>query len=323
MQQPVEMKSITLQSERAQVRLINLGCITQCFRLNHWPKTRSAVLGYANYEDYHQNPNFFGAIIGRVANRIGSAKFTLGDDTYELDANEPPSTLHGGARGFSNQFWNIIRADETSALFHLNSKSGDQGFPFDVSSKVQISLSDTTLTYDMHVEVTGPTPINLAQHNYYNLNGTGIVSDHFLSIPARERLENDRRGLPKNKRSVLNTEYSFLRPVKLDHPAIKTLDFHYCLDRKAGSKITLSNGSDCSLLLETDQLGVQVYAGSKMVETAQPFGTQSHLPFSGLCLEPQGYPNAVNRPDFPSIIVTPERPYTQYLKLTLIEEAFH
>ncbi|MDB9857471.1 galactose mutarotase [Amylibacter sp.] len=314
------IETAVLENSMAQVLLLNLGCITQCWQLAGWPTTRSAVLGYADPANYERNPHYLGAIIGRVANRIEGGQFSLNTKLYKLDQNEGSNTLHGGSSGLSQRIWEMDRDGTSAVQFRLLSKDGEQGFPGTVAFSVTVVLEGSTLTYDLQADVSEPTPINMTQHNYYNLNGAGTIAGHCLQIPADKMLSANKDGIPKQVCSVTGTPYDFNQSGSLTPKLARDIDTSYCLKNTQNLPIKLTNQHGAHLKLETNQSGLQVYTAGKLTNVNTPFGSQNHNSFSGICLEPQAYPNAVNRSDFPSIIAFPDAPYRNTLKLTLTDE---
>lgn len=316
-----KIETTVLESSTAQVRLLNLGGITQSWQMAGWPATRSAVLGYADAADYEYNPHYLGAIIGRVANRIEGGQFSLNGKQYQLKQNEGLNTLHGGPSGISQRIWEMDRDGTSAVQFRLSSKEGDQGFPGSVEFSVTVHLDGSTLIYDMQAQVSEPTPINMTQHNYYNLNGAGTLEGHRLHIPADKMLCSNEDGIPTRVCSVADTPYDFTKSCTLTQHLARALDTNYCLEKEHKTLVELTNHNRAYLKLETNQSGLQAYTAGKLTPVHTPFGSQRHIPFSGICLEPQAYPNAVNRPDFPSVITSPDIPYWHALKVTLTDEA--
>lgn len=310
------IESTLLQNSAMQVRLLNLGCITQSLRLDHWDETRSAVLGYQNSADYRNNPHFMGAVIGRVANRIEGARFVLNGECHRLNANEGPNTLHGGTDTLATRIWDMDTDGDTAVQFRMSSPEGDQGFPAKADFCVTVSLDGNTLTYDLRADVNAPTPINMTQHNYYNLAGEGSLNSHHLTLPSYHTLATRPDGIPTDLFSVTNSDLDFNKGRNLSQNPDGGLDVSYCLDVLDKSLIKLEK-DETHLTVETDQDSLQVYTAGKLHQTQTPFGAQTHTPFCGICLEPQGYPNAVNRPDFPTPLVTPDAPYQNRITLTL------
>ncbi|GGA27842.1 aldose epimerase family protein [Neptunicoccus cionae] len=317
-----DIRAFTLTGADSAVTVLNLGAVTQSWQTDLCGPSRSIVLGYRDPASYLDNPQFLGGIVGRVANRITGARFELEGQVYQLPANEPPHLLHSGADGLQKRLWQAD-ADGTRAVrLTLRSPDGDQGFPGTVDFETTISLDANTLTYRMNATVDRPTPINLAQHSYYNLSGRGTIWDHHLRINANALLPADPEGIPRGPKLSLdgNTlDFQGGKLVRSADPDKAGIDLNYCVDTSP-PQAQLSQGG-LTLNLTTDQLGVQLYTGRHLSPLAPPLDGQTHAPYGGLCLEPQGYPNALNQPEYPSIVVTPDRPYAQTLTLSLAPES--
>ncbi len=280
------------------------------------------ILGYQDMASYLTDPFYLGALAGRVANRISGAGFSLGGDDIRLAANEGANMLHGGPGGLSRRFWAMEPRDPQTVRWKLHSPEGDQGFPGAVDIVCDVSLREASLIYEMSATVDRPTPINLAQHNYYCLGRYAEIWDHRLWVAFRERLETTQDGLPTGNclalggtRYVFSGEQSF---AELD-PHRRGYDTHFNFNPSANrlrevARLTAPDG--VTLTVTSDQSGAQIYTAGHL-QTSQPGQEGSVLsPFSGVCIEPQGYPDAVNQPTFPSIIVEPGSPYHQRLELS-------
>lgn len=315
-----DIRSFTLESAESAVTLLNLGGVTQSWMTSLGGTQRSIVLGYRDPATYLTNPQFLGAVVGRVANRIANARFDLDGTPYQLTPNEPPHLLHGGHNGLHQRIWQA-NVDGTRALqLNLHSPDGDQGFPGAVDFEVVISLSGNSLTYEFCAWVDRPTPINLAQHSYYNLAGTGPVTDHRLQIAADAILLTDVGGIPLGPKHSLDgqaMDFRVPKTIQTADPSRQGIDVNYCLNPSAPSPQARLDTDDLSLSFSTDQPGLQVYTASKLSPVSPPLHGQTHTAFSGICLEPQGYPDALNQQSYPSIMVTPDRPYSQVLTLSL------
>ncbi len=298
--------------------ILNLGCITQEWRVPLGDQQVSAVLGYANAEDYRHNPAFMGAIVGRVANRIRDAAFQLDGQSYALSANEGAHMLHGGPLGLSQRFWDM-EADAGSVLLRLRSEDGDQGFPGTVDFEVRISLNGDRLTYDMTAAVDRPTPIALAQHNYYALGASQGMQGASLQINADHTTPTDADMIPNGDITpVSGTRFDFAASRSLHDadPDGQGYDQNYVLNAGTpAARIQTSNG--LCLELETDQPGLQLYSAQHLSRVHAPLPGQEHGPYAGLCLEPQTFPNAINTASFGNIITTPDAPYHQRLSVRI------
>ena len=281
------------------------------------------VLGFPEPSDYQSNPCFMGAIVGRVANRVSGAGFTLDGRYHALSVNEPPNHLHGGANGLSTQNWRMSPDGARAVRLTHRSRHGDQGYPGQVDLAVTITLSGDRLRYDMRAESDRPTPVNLAQHSYYNLLGSGHVMDHSVQIAADSFTIADAAMLPTGAVASLDGksfDFRVPRTVAQADPARNGLDMNLILSQNRAApdapdapdaRVTAANG--LCLELRTDRPCLQLYSSGSLSTL------QGHGRFAGLCLEPQDYPGSPNIPGFPSIIVTPDRPYRQITEIRISE----
>lgn len=301
------------------VCLLSLGCITQDWQVPLGDSRVPVVLGYAEPEAYWTNPAYLGAIVGPVANRIAGAGFALDGRTWGLPANDGPHHLHGGPQGLHQRLWQVERDADRAARFSLVLNAGDIGYPGRVAYQVTVTLSGAGLTYDMQAHPDRPTPISLAQHSYYALTGSPI-HDQSLQIRATGYTPTDAALIPTGRIAPL-TGHSFdLRAPRLlqqADPAGAGLDLNYALDPRAPIAARLTAPSGLRLELSTDQPGLQLFTAAGLRQWARPLPGQTHGPSRALCLEPQGFPNAVNTPAFPPVIATPDRPYRQITRVSI------
>ncbi len=308
------IRSHVLRDGDVTATLLNLGCITQEWRVPLGSERVPVVLGYRDPQAYLHNQNYLGVIAGRVANRIGGAAFSLQGQCYALNRNHGAHHLHGGAGGIQTRIWDMEPEGQRAVQYRLISEHGDQGYPGRIKLIVTVSLSGHVLTYDMRAVPDRATPINLAQHSYYNLMGQGDVRHHTVEIAATGYTPTDPDLIPTGEIASLDKSAVDLRTARrlseLD-PAKAGLDLNYVLDQDAAfaARAVAPNGMD--LTLETDQPGLQFYTGTNLVARSDPLPGQSHAPLSGFCLEPQGFPNSPNIAHFPSVIATPDQPYHQ------------
>ena len=289
-----------------EVTLLSYGAITQNWRIG----AQNVLLGFDDVGDYEHDPYYVGAICGRVANRIRNGRFPLGGEDMKLPLNHGAHTLHGGPAGLSKQHWQLD-ADTKANTVRLayTSPDGESGFPGRADFVIVVRLTDTTLVYDMRAEVDRPTPINLAQHNYYNLQGGGEIWDHVLSVPAERYLVTGAELIMTGEIApVAGTKFEFREARRFGDADPGRDGVDGCLVLESGAPgAVLSAPGGPTLSFFTGQPGMQVYNANTLGE---PFA-----PFTAICLEPEGFPDAVNHPGFPSQIVTPDAPYRQ--KLTI------
>jgi aldose 1-epimerase len=288
-----QLRRARLKNDVLDVSILNVGAITQSIIF----KGVNALLGYSDSTKYLSDPYHMGAIAGRVANRIGNGNFTLDRVQYQLAQNNGPHHLHGGPNGFGKRIWGMD-VDGGVLVLSLHSPSGEEGYPNDVHTQLRLSLDGPNLVYEISATASGPTPINLAQHNYYNLGGA--ISDHALMIDGTGYCMVDDDQLPTGEITEMAGAFDFKTLRKIGSETV--YDHNFCLVDGFHHAARVI-GSNMGLDMFTDQVGIQLYTG---VGLAAPFEK-----FGGLCLEPQYYPDAINHPEWVSPIHGPNDPYSQ------------
>ncbi|GAB4853519.1 hypothetical protein Ancab_017710 [Ancistrocladus abbreviatus] len=285
-------------------------------------KLDDVVLGYDSVDDYKNDTTYFGAIVGRVANRIGGAQFTLDGKTYKLVANEGHNTLHGGKIGFSDVIWTVESYKEDSHItFTYDSYDGEQGFPGSVTASVTYMFIGTN---KLAVKITAKplnkaTPINLAFHVYWNLGGqnSGDILSHTIQIFGSQVTPVDDQLIPTGKLvPVSGTPYDFLEPRTIGsefNQLPSGYDINYVLDDPGKPHfrrvaVVKDSKSGRKMELWSNQVGVQFYTSNKL-DNVRGKGGFIYKTHAALCLETQGFPDAVNHPNFPSQIVNPGQTY--------------
>lgn len=316
-----------LKKGDVSVNLTNWGAsIVSLVLPDRYGKLADVVLGYDSIFEYKNDSTYIGALVGRVANRIGRAQFTLNGKHYKLVANEKKNILHGGKVGFSDVVWKVKKYHNEGhapyIVFTYHSFDGEEGFPGDLLVTVSyILFGHNKLSVIMKAKALNkPTPVNLAQHTYWNLGGhtSGDILSNYVQIFGSNITVVDKELIPTGKFApVKGTPYDFLKPRTVGS-RIKKLpkgyDINYVLDGPASDEVlkpvavVYDKKSGRSLKLSTNVPGVQFYTGNylKDVKGKGGFVYQAH---AALCLETQGFPDAVNHPNFPSTIVTPEKHY--------------
>lgn len=278
---------------------------------------RSVVLGFDDFADYPGHSPYFGAIAGRVANRIAGAAFDMDGRHYALVGNESGHQLHGGPRGFGKRLWRMeTHAGEEAVTLRLTSPDGDMGYPGTLEARVTYRLRGNRLEIDFGAEADARTPVNIVQHNYFNLLGRGDVLDHELWLAANAYTVVDEDSIPSGAiEPVAGTRFNFRDPatmrrsngdpVYIDHNLV--LDTGRAFDEPAARLVAPDRS--LALALYTDQPGVQVYNGWKVDLDRPGLHGTSYPKFAGLCLEDQMFPDAVHHPHFPSTLIGPGTPY--------------
>lgn len=302
------MDTLVLTDGEARVTLQARGAVTLDWRV----PVGGRVVPLLATPPQGPDSGFMGAIVGRVANRIGGASYVHNGRRVVLEANDGTHQLHGGARGLWAVDWQMERLDARNALLRHMSPAGEGGFPGTVQFEVAVHLDGARLTYDLRAEADEETPISLAQHNYYALGGDGLRG-HRLRLAADRVLERNAEGIMSGRiLPVDGTPFDLREGRDLpDGPgAPGLLDDFLLFDeaREPGLPVAdLIGPSGLRLRLWSDQPGAQVYTGQHL----------RGRPCAGVCLEPSGLPNAVNCPAFPSILLRPGQRYRQVLTVAV------
>ncbi|SKA27711.1 aldose 1-epimerase [Consotaella salsifontis] len=321
--QPVA--AVTLSNSRSMsVTVLTYGCIIQSLKTpDRHGGVGDIVLGYQSFERYLAGHPFFGAIAGRVANRIAGGRFTLNGQNYVLERNEASTGhhLHGGSRGFDKAVWGYsVEKDDVALWLHLHhtSPDGDSGYPGRLDAVHSIGLTeDNELWLNFRAVSDSDTVVNLVNHNYYNLSGVegSTIEDHELTLAADFVLPADEFTLPTGAvEPVGDTAFDFSRPrlvgEAMDRRNNRDFDHAFALRLPpVGSSDHLKPcaelhhpGSGRVMEVRTTQPSVQFYNGYKLGNREWIGRSGSRVPaFAGLCLETQHFPDAVNKPHFPSI----------------------
>ena len=310
---------IVLESADAAVAILNYGCVLRDWRVDGADRSLPVVLGFRDIADYVLHSRSHGIIAGRVANRTAGGRFTLDGKTYQLTQNEGPNHLHGGTVGLGKRMWEMEGdSAENAVVLRYASPDGEQGYPGAVDFAVTFRLVGPRLTIEMVGVPDRPTPINLAQHSYYNLGGGGGVRDHVLWIDAPDYTPVGEDLIPLGTvRPVEGTGIDFTeaRSIADADPQRTGFDTNLVLradrDRSEPAARVECARTGLTLRLWTEEPGLQIFDAGSMTIAAKGLEGETYGPFAGLCLEPQHFPDSLHQPDWPSIIRSPERPYFQ------------
>ena len=224
----VEVDRYTLtNSQGVELQMINLGAIVVSLKVpDRDGKLANVNLGFDSLEGYLGKHPYFGSTVGRYCNRIGGGKFTLDGKEYQLTTNDGTNHLHGGDVGFNKVVWSaepLQTEDAVGLKFTYRSKDGEQGYPGNLDATVVYTLSnDNELSVEFTATTDAPTPVNLTNHNYWNLRGagSGTIRDHELTIPAKQYLPTDSTLIPTGEMAdVAGTPLDFTKPEKDRGPA--------------------------------------------------------------------------------------------------------
>lgn len=302
------------------------GIVTHLLAPDKNGRFADVVLGFDSFEKYLEPHPYFGALIGRVCNRIAGSQFTLEGGSYKLAANDGKNHLHGGLMGFDKVLWDAAvfeTSDRVSLRLSYLSKDGEEGYPGNLSVMVFYSLTDENeLVIDYTASTDKPTPVNLTQHNYFNLKGegSGDILDHVISIAANRYLISGEGLIPTGEIvKVENTPMDFTTPTAAGQ-RIHQVDGGYDHDfqvrgwskrlfklRPAAVVTEPVSGRVMEVL--TTEPAIHLYTGNFLDGTITGKSGRPYEKQSGFCLETQHYPDSPNIPLFPSIILKPGQSY--------------
>jgi len=299
------------------------------------------VLGCDHLDGYLAASTYFGALVGRFANRIANATFALDDVAYTLAANNGPNALHGGLKGFDKVVWQATATLAASApALELNylSKDGEEGYPGNLSVKAVYSLTaGHGLRLDFTATTDKTTIVNFTQHTYFNLAGKGGILGHLVQIDADRFTPVDSALIPTGElRPVEGTPFDFRQPAAIgaridqDDEQLKRghgYDHNFVLNHPIGRLDVIARVSEpvTGRVLEvlTTEPGVQFYTGNFLDGTIQGKGGQIYPKRAGFCLEAQHFPDSPNQPEFPTVTLKPGQVYRNTILFRFSRQTAH
>lgn len=324
-----EVIAVQLNNNKGNyVKIFNYGTIINKFVVkNADGEDQDIVLGFDHFEDYISaeylaNYPYFGAVIGRYANRIKDGNVVVDGVAYQLPLNAGSCCLHGGKNGFDKKVWDIIDTAEVpnaKVTFQYFSLDGEEGFPGDLAIQLSFEFTDNNeliLTYQADTDEA--TPVNLTHHSYFNLSVAGNkVMDHVHQMNASNYLEQDEDWAVTGKLvPVARTIHDFTEPrtIGSNWNEVDGYDQTYVLDKEYGALTlaskTTETSSGLSLLVYTTEPVAHLYT-AKYLAVKNGKGGREYGAFDAFCVETQHHPNAINIQDFPDTILRPEEVYTQ------------
>ena len=325
----------TLKNENGmRVSITNYGgIITECWAPDRNGEFADIALGYNDVESYIRNSPYFGAIIGRVGNRIGNGGFTLDGQRYDIAPTsapgERPIQLHGGPEGFDKRIWQAnptIRDGEAVLELQYRSEDGEEGYPGNLDVVVTYTLTSANeLKIDYQAVSDKPTPVNLTNHSYFNLKGEGKgdILDHVAKIDAWAIVEVDSDMIPTGQLlPVAGTPFDLNSPIrvgnKIDepHPQLQYaggFDHSYVFETTDGKLRLVAEvyEPETGRVIEvlTEEPAMQFYCGNFLDGNCIGKSGKRYEKRHGFCLETQHYPDSVNHPEFPDTILRPSQKY--------------
>ncbi|HLE01758.1 MAG TPA: aldose epimerase family protein [Bdellovibrionota bacterium] len=294
-------------------------------------KLGDIVLGFDNLDGYLAGHPYFGATIGRVANRIAKGKFTLDGKQYSLATNNGPNHLHGGTAGFDKRVWKaepIVSNEGPAVKFTYRSPDGEEGYPGNLDVSVVYTLTNQNELKIQYAATTDQaTPVNLTNHSYFNLAGGGDILGHDLTIHAKRFTPVDETLIPTGKlQSVKKSPMDFTKSHQIGERIAQLkgnpekgnpggYDHNYVLNNGTGKLAPAARvrepNSGRVMEISTTEPGIQFYSGNFLDGTLKGKGGVVYQKHAGFCLETDHFPDSVNQPKFPSVILRPGKTYTQ------------
>lgn len=332
--QPVKLFTLT-NNKGVSISITNYGgTITSWMVPDKQGNKSNIVLGFDSLSGYLAKPPYFGATIGRYANRIGNARFRIDTTAYQLAANNGANHLHGGIKGFDKVVWEALPADSGASLtLRYLSKDGEEGYPGNLQVTVIFTLTEQNdLLIDYTAETDKPTPVNLTNHSYFNLSGDvgTTILYHQLQINAAEYTPVDAGLIPTGElKPVKGTPFDFLAPHVIGERINQVpggYDHNFVLNPKRREGLeavaTLTDSiSGRQLQVFTTEPGLQFYSGNFLDGSIKTSNGKPIPKHGALCLETQHFPDSPNKPGFPNTVLKPGEQYhsTTRYKVSVIQ----
>lgn len=293
-------------------------------------KLSDVALGYGEWQDYVADGPACGKSVGRYANRIAKGRFSLEGKEYRLAVNNGPNHLHGGPTGFQNRVWES-RVETNRVVFSYMSTAGEEGYPGELNVEACYDWDD-----DCNLEITyfaksdATTIVNLTNHVYFNLkgDGVGIIHDHYLQLAASRFLPTDSTAIPTGElESVRSTPMDFTEAhligerIEEDYIHLKYgKGYDHCWAIDGYEKGRLSSAGELyepvsgrTVHVSTTQPGIQIYTGNWLSGSPKSKSGVDYVDRSGVAMECQAFPDSPNKPQFPSVVLTPDQTYEEHI----------
>jgi aldose 1-epimerase len=330
-----QVEVFTLSNAKGmQARVITYGAILQALVVpDREGKVADIALGYADMRGYLKAPNYFGATVGRYANRIRDGKFSIDGTAYQLARNNGANALHGGVQGFDKRLWSVVEAkagrDDAHVTLRYVSADGEEGYPGQMTVDATYRLSESgDLALDYRATTTKPTIVNITNHSFFNLAGEAsgqTILDNVLTIPAETTTPVDASLIPTGQlRPVAGTPLDFRTPQVIgarirdgrDDQIVfgQGYDENYVISRSVSTSPRLHArlahpASGRVMEIWSNQPGLQLYTGNFLDGTAIGKSDLAYRQGDGIAMEPQTFPDTPNRPEFGSARLNPGETY--------------
>ncbi len=323
-----EINIYFIKSKTISVAITNYGArVVSCLIPDKNGIHTDIVVGFKSIENYFKaDCPYYGAIIGRFANRIAHGKFTLDGKNYQLELNNGPNALHGGSNGFHNRVWDVLQHEEKYLELSYLSLDGEDGYPGTMTTKVLYTITDDNeFKIDYEISTDKKTIANITNHNFWNLNGegSGDILHHELKIHSKKMIEIDANSIPTGIKAVEDTPFDFSefhkigKRINADYEQLKNgngYDHNFCLDKgftTSPELIAIAKGDISGIVMEvsTTEPGLQFYSGNFMEGKDVFKSGKSDEYRTAFCLEAQHFPDSPNQPTFPTTVKEPSEIY--------------
>lgn len=319
-----DVLKVTLKSGPYTVQILNLGATIESLLVpDREGNERDIVLGFENPFEYIGNSTYFGQVVGRFANRIKDATFTLDGTSYTLEANNGKNSLHSGSSNWGWQIWAIEPFElegNPGVVLSITSKDGEGGFPGCVTATVSYLLDGGRNQLRLEYEATANqvTPINLTNHSYFNLAGagSGTVLNHEVQLDCNRYVEVDAQAIPTGRvLDVEQTPFDFRRSKRVGLEVEEAGGYDHCFvftdESENLKKVAMVYEPNSGRVMEihTTLPSLQFYSGNFLDGSAVGKGDVAYQKHAGMCFETQYYPDSPNQAAFPNALFGPDRPY--------------
>ncbi len=327
-----KVEAVTLSNGAGMsAKIMTLGATLQSLMVpDRVGRKDDVVLGYDTAQEYLSHPDYFGASVGRYANRIAKGKFSIDGKSYTLVANDGPNSLHGGPKGFDKRMWKIDSVSsgpQAKAVFSYVSADGEEGFPGALKVTATYSLNEQNeLRLEYRATTSKPTVLNLTNHSYFNLSGSDArdVMGNMVTLHAERFTPVDATLIPTGeRRAVAGTPFDFRTPHRVGDRIRdgrdqqirfgRGYDHNFIVDGTAGSlrpaAVVQEPVSGRTMEISITAPGIQFYTGNFLDGTFFGKSARAYRQGDAICLEPGVFPDSPNHPDFPTARLNPGQSY--------------
>ncbi|MBU2868181.1 aldose epimerase family protein [Pacificibacter marinus] len=313
------VEAITIAKNDLTATILTFGATLHSLHLQGVP--HSLTLGSDSLQAYEADLLYFGALVGPLANRISNASAPLNGQMLQLVANEGTTSLHGGPRGIHQEVWTVLAQSTDSVTLELVLTDGKDGYPGHRVITARFTISEAAqLTLEISATTDADTLINIANHSYWNLDGSTTIDGHILTVPADSYVPIDAACIPTGIATVDGTGFDLREATVMDPKHRQRLDHNFCLKGDEGvlkPACTLTGQNGVTMVMQTTEVGLQVFdawpisSGEFKGHNGAPYA-----PHSGIALEAQRWPDAPNQTGFPSCMLRAGETYQQVTNWT-------